>query len=106
MGPTLLNYEGYSGELTSLSYLICQVGMGNITSLDGLKNNKIDIVPTDFAANLLLVLAGKHQNSKAEVVNLSTTTRNYITLQQFIEISREAWREYGEKPGKVKIVES
>ena len=92
LGPTLLNYEGYSGELTSLSYLICQVGMGNITSLDGLKSNKIDIVPTDYASNLLVVLAGKQQNSKAEVVNLSTTTRNYITLQQFIEISREAWR--------------
>ena len=62
--------------------------MGNINSLDGLKNNKVDIVPTDFATNLLLVLAGKNQMAKAEVVNLSTTTRNYITLQQFVEISR------------------
>ena len=78
--------------------------MGHITALDGLRNNKIDIVPTDFAANLLLVLAFKQPAQKCETINLSTTTRNFLTLQQFIETSQEAWREYGEKPSKIKIV--
>ena len=65
LGPTLNNFEGYSSELTSLTYLICQVGLGNITSLDGLKANKIDIIPTDFATNLLLILSIKNQLPKA-----------------------------------------
>lgn len=52
----------------------------------------------------MLVLAARTQSLKAEVINLSTNTRNYITLQQFIDISQEAWREYGEKPTKIRIV--
>jgi hypothetical protein len=95
LGPTLANYQGYSSELGTLTYLVCQVGLGNIHSLDGLKATKIDMVPTDFASNLLLVLSAKPQPSRSEVVNLSTTSRNYITLQQFVEYAREAWREYG-----------
>lgn len=43
---------------------------------------------------------------KADIINLSTTTRNYITLQQFIDFNRQAWREYGEKPAKVRIVQT
>lgn len=106
MGPTIINHEGYSTHLNNFSYLICQVGLGNIKSLDGVKSNKIDVVPCDFASNLLIVLAARIQTIKAEVINLSTTTRNYVTLQQFIEYSQEAWREYGEKPAKIRIVET
>ena len=95
LGPTLSHHEGYMSSLTSLTYLMCQVGLGKISSLDGHKNNKVDLVPADYATNLLLVHSCKETASRAEVINLSTSMRNYITLQQFVEISIEAWREYG-----------
>ena len=106
MGPTLENYEGYAAYVNTFTYLICQVGLGNISSLDGFKSSKVDIVPADFAGNLLVVLGGREQGNKVEFVNLSTTTRNYITLREFVELCGEAWREYGEKPRKVSIVET
>jgi hypothetical protein len=65
LGPTIINHEGYSLHLNNLAYLICQVGLGKITSLDGIKSNKIDIVPNDFASNLMIVLAARNQLLKA-----------------------------------------
>jgi hypothetical protein len=67
-----------------LTYLLCQVGMGHIMSLNGLRNNKIDLIPTDYAGNLFIVLAFQSQSQKQDIINLSTTTRNPITLQQFL----------------------
>ena len=64
------------------------MGLGHITSLDGNKECKVDIVPTDFASHLLLILATRDSSSRAEVINLSTSTRNYITLQQLVDHSR------------------
>lgn len=59
---------------------MCEVGLGKIRSVDGVRSNKIDVVPTDYASNLLLVLAARETAARVETVNLSTSTRHYITL--------------------------
>lgn len=82
------------------------MGTGLIKNIDGLKKNKVDIVPTDYVANLMIVLSVRSTNLRAETVNLSTSTRNYITLQQFIEYCQEAWQEYGTKTPKITVTQS
>lgn len=56
------------------------MGTGLIRNIDGNKLNKVDIVPNDHVANFLLVLSARNNVLKAETINLSTSTRNYVTL--------------------------
>lgn len=106
LGPTITNYEGYLTHMSPFAYLICQTGLGLVRSLEGVGSNKIDVVPTDYASHLMLVLAAREQTTRVETLNLSTTTRNFITLRQFVEVCLEAWREYGEKVKSIGIVET
>ena len=62
------------------TYLIYQMGTGLIRNIDGHRQNKIDIIPNDYVSNLILVLVSKDFTIKNQTINLSTTTRNYITL--------------------------
>ena len=79
------------------------MGTGLIRNINGNKLNKVDIVPNDYVANFLLVLSARNKGLKAETINLSTSTRNYITLQQYTAYCQEAWQEQGAKPSKVTI---
>lgn len=106
LGPTINNFEGYTNRFNYFTYLLYQMGTGLIRNLDGNKLNKIDIVPNDHVANLLLVLAARQTELKAEIVNISTSTRNYLTLQQCITYGRDAWQEYSTKAPQVTVTES
>lgn len=105
LGPTLTHFEGYTLKFNYFTYLIYQVGTGLLRNIEGNKSNKLDIVPTDYVSNFLLVLASR-SCLKGETVNLSTSTRNYVTLQQFINTAREAWQEYGEKTRQTTVTET
>ena len=80
LGPTIGNFEGYTTRFNYFTYLIYQMGTGLIRNIDGNKLNKVDIVPNDHVANFLLVLSARNNGLKAETINLSTSTRNYVTL--------------------------
>jgi hypothetical protein len=64
LGPSITNYEGYTVKFNYFTYLIYQIGTGLIKNLDGNKSNRVDIVPADYASNLLIILAGKQSNFK------------------------------------------
>lgn len=106
LGPTIADYEGYLTKFNYFTYLVYQMGNGMIKNIDGNKQNKVDIVPSDYVANFLLVVSLRKSSSKAETLNLSTSTRNYITLQQFLKYGQEAWEEYGKKAPKISVVEN
>lgn len=57
-----------------------EMGLGNIKSIYGIGKNKVDIIPTDYLSNFVLALMGRSNDLRAETVNLSTSSRNYITL--------------------------
>ena len=61
-------------------------------------------MPNDYVSHLILILMCKGSKSRAETINLSTSTRNYISLEDFIENCRQAWSQYGYKTNKVRIV--
>lgn len=103
LGPTIIDFEGWTAKFNYFTYLVYQMGTGLIRNIDGNKLNKIDIVPNDYAVNLLLVLSIRNSELKAETVNLSTSTRNYITLQQYLAYCQDAWEEYGTKSSKITI---
>jgi hypothetical protein len=65
LGPTIINFEGYTTRFNYFTYLVYQMGTGLIRNLDGNKFNKIDIVPSDYAVNLLLVLSVRSSALKA-----------------------------------------
>ena len=78
-------------KFNNFTYLIYQMGTGLVRNIDGNKSTKLDIVPNDYVSNFLVVLAARQSPFKAETVNLSTSTRNYVTLEQFLNTGREAW---------------
>jgi hypothetical protein len=106
LGPTIIDYEGYLTKFNYFTYLVYQMGNGMIKNIDGNRQNKVDIVPSDFVANFLIVVSLRKNSSRAETLNLSTCTRNYITLQQFLKYGQEAWEEYGKKVPKISVVEN
>lgn len=106
LGPTYGTFEGYTNRFNYFLYLAYQIGTGLIQNLDGNKMNKVDIVPNDHVASLLLVLSARNSGLKAETINLSTSTRNYVTLEQFLIYCKDAWQEQGAKPPKITITES
>ena len=57
LGPTVANYEGRLCQPSPFAYLLCQAGLGLIRSLEGVGSTKVDVVPTDYASHLMLVLA-------------------------------------------------
>lgn len=91
LGPTLSNHEGFTMKLKKITSLIQKIGTSSIQNVYGLKTNKVDIVPNDYVSNLILVIMCKASNSRTEIINLSTTTRNYIHLQDFVDYCQQAW---------------
>jgi uncharacterized protein (DUF2384 family) len=79
------------------------MGTNLIKHIDGNKSTKLDIIPNDFVSHLMIVLAARNSQFKAETINLSTSTRNHITLKDFLETGRQAWEEYGENVGKIEV---
>ena len=57
LGPTLMNYEGYISAFNSLMNLFYEVGNGFIDRLEGIQENIIDLVPTDYVVNYLITIA-------------------------------------------------
>lgn len=93
-------------QINKITSLIHKIGTGNIRTIYGIKKNKVDIIPVDYLSNLILVIMCRNSNSKAETINLSTSTRNYITLQDFVENCKQAWQDYGYKTSKVRLVQA
>lgn len=56
------------------------MGLGKIKTIYGIRKNKVDIIPTDYLSNFVLALMNRNNDVRAETVNLSTSSRNYITL--------------------------
>ena len=57
IGPTMINYEGYLTNFNTLTTLIYEIGNNFINTLQGINENIIDMLPADFAANYMLVIA-------------------------------------------------
>lgn len=99
--------EGYIDKFTSLTWLMYQVGLGQIRQLKGNQENIIDIIPGDYVVNFMVACSAVHKNKK-EVCNLSTSTRNPLQLKYFIEILNDYWRTHkinNSKTQEVKLYE-
>jgi hypothetical protein len=56
------------------------MGTGFFQSVNGLPQNITDIVPADYLFNYMIVLATRKDSPKYRVHNLSTSSRNPISI--------------------------
>ena len=89
VGATIKNCEGYIDKFNSFTWLVYRIGLGQIRELKGNPENTLDIMPADYVANYMIVIAA--QGKGKSVSNLSTSTRNSLKLGYFIEILNEYW---------------
>ena len=106
LGPTIIQNQGHTLKFNFFTYLTYQLGAGLLTHVDGKKQIKIDLVPNDYVSNFVLVLAAKKQEPRTELLYLSTTTRNFITLESFVKMGAESWQVEGKALKPIKISES
>jgi hypothetical protein len=68
------------------------MGTGFFTSVNGKEGNVVDLLPADYLLNYIMVLAHKNEQIKFRIHNLSTSSRNPITIQKILRYFSEAWQ--------------
>ncbi|KAJ9066464.1 hypothetical protein DSO57_1009213 [Entomophthora muscae] len=84
---------GWVEGKASLNAVALNIGLGVIDSLRVVKDTCPDVVPVDFAANLIIRICAQLLESPRKVIyHLGSSSINPVTWAPFIKVTLKAWR--------------